>query len=192
MYEQWHPLGVVGRDLRVQFPGGRVVLERIPGGDQRQCHGVEALAEDRAVLARRAAHLQSGARASRAAADLPDLHRRRHRSGAALRRRSARGAGVLHRLDARRPADRRDASPSGSARACSSSAATTPSSSTTAPISTWRCPAIVFGAVGTAGQRCTTTRRVLVHRSRAAELERRLVAAYAPGAHRRSAGRATP
>jgi aldehyde dehydrogenase (NAD+) len=39
-------------------------------------------------------------------------------------------------------------------------------------------PAIVFGAVGTAGQRCTTTRRVLVHRSRAAELERRLVAAY--------------
>jgi aldehyde dehydrogenase (NAD+) len=40
-------------------------------------------------------------------------------------------------------------------------------------------PAIVFGAVGTSGQRCTTTRRVLVHRSRAAELERRLIAAYA-------------
>ncbi len=40
-------------------------------------------------------------------------------------------------------------------------------------------PAIVFGAVGTAGQRCTTTRRVIVHQSRAAELERRLVAAYA-------------
>jgi aldehyde dehydrogenase (NAD+) len=40
-------------------------------------------------------------------------------------------------------------------------------------------PAIVFGAVGTAGQRCTSTRRVLVHRSRAADLERRLVAAYA-------------
>ena len=39
-------------------------------------------------------------------------------------------------------------------------------------------PAIVFGAVGTAGQRCTTTRRVLVHHSRAAQLERRLVAAY--------------
>jgi aldehyde dehydrogenase (NAD+) len=40
-------------------------------------------------------------------------------------------------------------------------------------------PAIVFGAVGTAGQRCTSTRRVLVHRSRADELERRLIAAYA-------------
>jgi aldehyde dehydrogenase (NAD+) len=39
-------------------------------------------------------------------------------------------------------------------------------------------PAIVFGAVGTAGQRCTTTRRVLVHESRLAELEQRLVRAY--------------
>ena len=39
-------------------------------------------------------------------------------------------------------------------------------------------PAIVFGAVGTAGQRCTTTRRVFVHSSRAAELEKRLVNAY--------------
>ena len=39
-------------------------------------------------------------------------------------------------------------------------------------------PAIVFGAVGTAGQRCTSTRRVLVHASVAAELEKRLVHAY--------------
>src|SRR6202034_2935146 len=39
-------------------------------------------------------------------------------------------------------------------------------------------PAIVFGAVGTAGQRCTTTRRVLVHRAVAGELERRLLHAY--------------
>ena len=39
-------------------------------------------------------------------------------------------------------------------------------------------PAIVFGAVGTAGQRCTSTRRVFVHRSRSTELEERLVRAY--------------
>jgi aldehyde dehydrogenase (NAD+) len=39
-------------------------------------------------------------------------------------------------------------------------------------------PAIAFGAVGTAGQRCTTTRRVLVHEARREELERRLVHAY--------------
>ncbi|HLT91983.1 MAG TPA: aldehyde dehydrogenase family protein [Woeseiaceae bacterium] len=40
-------------------------------------------------------------------------------------------------------------------------------------------PAIVFGAVGTAGQRCTTTRRVLVHESRFDELKDRLLSAYA-------------
>jgi aldehyde dehydrogenase (NAD+) len=38
--------------------------------------------------------------------------------------------------------------------------------------------AIVFGAVGTAGQRCTSTRRLLVHESRADELVARLVNAY--------------
>ncbi len=38
--------------------------------------------------------------------------------------------------------------------------------------------AILFGAVGTAGQRCTTTRRVIVHESVADALTRALVAAY--------------
>ena len=39
-------------------------------------------------------------------------------------------------------------------------------------------PSIVFGAVGTAGQRCTSTRRVLAHKAIAAELEKRLMHAY--------------
>ena len=39
--------------------------------------------------------------------------------------------------------------------------------------------AIVFGAVGTAGQRCTTTRRIIVHSSIVDELTERLVQAYA-------------
>ncbi len=39
-------------------------------------------------------------------------------------------------------------------------------------------PAIVFGAVGTTGQRCTTTRRLIVHESRYEELITRLVHAY--------------
>jgi aldehyde dehydrogenase (NAD+) len=38
--------------------------------------------------------------------------------------------------------------------------------------------AILFGAVGTAGQRCTSTRRIIAHRSIAQELTRRLVEAY--------------
>ena len=40
-------------------------------------------------------------------------------------------------------------------------------------------PAIVFGAVGTAGQRCTSTRRIFVQRSIADALCERLVRAYA-------------
>ncbi|MBI4293156.1 MAG: aldehyde dehydrogenase family protein [Betaproteobacteria bacterium] len=39
-------------------------------------------------------------------------------------------------------------------------------------------PAIVFGAVGTAGQRCTSTRRLIVHQARRDELVRRLIEAY--------------
>jgi aldehyde dehydrogenase (NAD+) len=39
-------------------------------------------------------------------------------------------------------------------------------------------PAIVFGAVGTAGQRCTSTRRVFVQHSRYNELVQRLIVAY--------------
>ncbi|NOS78655.1 MAG: aldehyde dehydrogenase family protein [Nitrospira sp.] len=39
--------------------------------------------------------------------------------------------------------------------------------------------AILFGAVGTAGQRCTTTRRLLVHESRYEEVTAKLVNAYA-------------
>ena len=38
--------------------------------------------------------------------------------------------------------------------------------------------AIVFGAAGTAGQRCTTTRRIIVHESVADQLTQRLVRAY--------------
>src|SRR5437762_10788343 len=37
---------------------------------------------------------------------------------------------------------------------------------------------IFFGAVGTAGQRCTSTRRIIVHESVADELRERLLAAY--------------
>ena len=39
-------------------------------------------------------------------------------------------------------------------------------------------PGVVFGSVGTAGQRCTTTRRLIVHRSLEAEVTKRLIAAY--------------
>jgi aldehyde dehydrogenase (NAD+) len=40
-------------------------------------------------------------------------------------------------------------------------------------------PAIVFGAVGTAGQRCTSTRRLIVHESQYETVKTALVKAYA-------------
>lgn len=40
-------------------------------------------------------------------------------------------------------------------------------------------PSILFGAVGTAGQRCTTTRRALIHRARFEEVTQALKTAYA-------------
>lgn len=39
-------------------------------------------------------------------------------------------------------------------------------------------PAIVFGAIGTAGQRCTSTRRVFIHKSRYQEVVSALIGAY--------------
>jgi aldehyde dehydrogenase (NAD+) len=39
--------------------------------------------------------------------------------------------------------------------------------------------AVLFGAVGTAGQRCTTTRRLFLQKGIAAEMKRRLINAYA-------------
>ena len=38
--------------------------------------------------------------------------------------------------------------------------------------------AVVFGAVGTAGQRCATTRRLIIHESKYSEVKKRLIAAY--------------
>ncbi len=45
-------------------------------------------------------------------------------------------------------------------------------------------PAIVFGAVGTAGQRCTTTRRLIIQESVYDEVKKRLVNAYEQVARR--------
>jgi len=39
-------------------------------------------------------------------------------------------------------------------------------------------PAIVFGAVGTAGQRCTSTRRLIIHEDVYADIRKRLLSAY--------------
>ena len=47
---------------------------------------------------------------------------------------------------------------------------------------------IFFGAVGTAGQRCTSTRRVIMHESVASKVRNKLLAAYKSPADWKSAG----
>ena len=108
MYEQWHPLGVVGIISAFNFPvavwAWNAFLAAICGNVSR----LEALAEDAAVGARRAAALQPG--------DAGGTACRRSSSSSstagtelahALRRRPARRAGLLHRLDRGRPQGRR-------------------------------------------------------------------------------------
>ena len=53
-------------------------------------------------------------------------------------------------------------------------------------------PSIVFGAVGTSGQRCTSTRRVLVHEIPGVGARGAPGAGLRAGAHRRSPGRGNP
>ena len=86
--------------------------------------------------------------------------RPRRRRGAG--RRPPRRAGLGHRLDRHGPR-RRAAVAARFGRACSNSAATTPPSWRHRPTSTSPLRAIVFAAIGTAGQRCTTLRRLFVH-----------------------------
>ncbi len=85
--------------------------------------------------------------------------------GEALVDHPRRAAGLGHRLDRhgprRRPAPRRSASPA----RCWNSAATTPPSSRPSADLDLALRGVAFAAMGTAGQRCTTLRRLFVHES---------------------------
>ena len=108
MYEQWHPLGVVGVISAFNFPVAVWSWNAFLACHLRQRHGVEALAEDRTVRARRPAAVQPRARA---ASRCPRSFRssstpaRSSRSDSSTIARVA--LRVVHRLDTRRPPGRR-------------------------------------------------------------------------------------
>ena len=131
LMETWHPLGVVGRDQRVQLPGRGLVVEHRGRAGLRRPRGLEAVgagAADRRWPARGPA--RPGARRAR-------------RAGRRLSRSLLGGARRRARPWSTTPASRCSApparpgwaarwgrgSPAGSAARCSSSAATTPPSS---------------------------------------------------------------
>ncbi|MEZ5251104.1 MAG: aldehyde dehydrogenase family protein [Ilumatobacteraceae bacterium] len=85
-----------------------------------------------------------------------------------------------------------------SAARSSSSAATTRPSSPRRPTSHWRCAASPSRPPAPRGQRCTTLRRLIVHRSRVDEVTSKVAAAFAslpvgdPLRQARSSGRSSP
>ena len=162
------------RHHRVQLPGRRVGVERVPRRGLRQRHGLEAVAEDAAVRRRRAAHLQPRARAPRL--------RRPSSSCSSMRRTDWRRASSTTGASASSPSPARPhvGRDVGQRVARRFGKRLLELGGNNAIIVDEYADldlavrAIVFGAVGTAGQRCTTTRRVIVHESRCTELEQRL------------------
>jgi aldehyde dehydrogenase (NAD+) len=146
----------------LQLPRRGVELERTDRGGLRQRLCLEAFAEDAAVRHRGAEDLQRGAGRRRFSADLQPVRRGRRRHGGSLRGRRAGGPRVLHRLDpvGRQVAQRVAARLGRSLLELGGNNAMIVDEKANLELGV---PAIVFGAVGTAGQRCTTTRRVLVH-----------------------------
>ena len=166
--------------LGLQFSRRGLVVERGARGGLRRLDDLEAVAR------RRRSPRSRSSRSRSASAGTPALIRRSSRSLI--------GDGPTRRADASRPTRACRLSPrrarrgwasklrrrctAGSARASSSSAATTRSSSRKTADLDMAARAIFFGAVGTAGQRCTSTRRVIAHESVADELRDQLLSAY--------------
>ena len=177
MYEQWHPLGVVGVVTAFNFPaavwawnafiaavaGNTVVWKPSPKAPltalavQRLVNGV--MAEERlegvfSLLVSDEAGSPSASSPTRGWRSCPSPGR-------------ARSAGVSRETVARRLGK--------CLLECSGNNAVIVDETANLDLAV---RAIVFGAVGTAGQRCTSTRRVIVQESRYAELTERLLEAY--------------
>ena len=155
MMETWHPLGAGGRDQRLQLPGRGLGVERRARAGLRRHRGLETVGEDAAYRARLQALLEracnGSGRCARALVSGPD---RRRAIGACAARPAAGAARLRHRLDAHGPRGGRAVAPR-FGRTSWNSAATMRAIVGPPPISTWPMRAIVFAAVGTAGQRCT-------------------------------------
>ena len=189
MMETWHPLGVCGVISAFNFPGRGVVLERGARLRLRRSGGVEAVREDAADRARDAGAGQAGDRRASAT-------RRRDLSEVLI---GGREVGEILVDDHRVPvvsatgstAMGRQVGPRLAARFArailelggNNAAIVCPSADLDLALR-----AIAFAAMGTAGQRCTTLRRLFVHES----VYDGFVATPAPGLRRRRDRRPAP
>ena len=154
------------RDHRLQLPGRGVVVERGPGARLRRSGGVEAVGKDPAHRAGRAGPVRARRGPVRRRAGGP-FHRADRRARPSARRWSTTRGSRWSRPPARRPW----AGPSAPRLAARFARALLELGGNNAAIV---CPsadldltvrAVAFAAMGTAGQRCTTLRRLFVHES---------------------------
>ena len=165
MYEQWHPLGIVGIISAFNFPVAVWAWNCVHRRGVRRHLDLEAVAEDAAVGDRLDEDLQRGAASD---GGFPDLFFLFNDAGADLAKKfvddhrvaliSFTGSTAVGRHVGERVARRmgRSLLELGGNNAIIVDE--------TADLKL-AIPAIVFGAVGTAGQRCTSTRRLFVHES---------------------------
>ena len=165
MYEQWHPIGLVGIISAVQLPGRGVGVEQLRRGGVRRHQHLEAVAEDPAVGHRQHEDLHDEALRK---GGFPDIFFLFNDAGSELAQQfvddkripliSFTGSTKVGRMVGERVAQRmgRSLLELGGNNAIIVDE--------TADLKL-AIPAIAFGAVGTAGQRCTTTRRLIVHES---------------------------
>ena len=179
MMETWHPLGLDRRDLRVQLPRRGLVVER----DARAvCGDTIVWKPSENTPLRRWPPMRSLDRAVRESATRRRIHQiiviGDRVGGQKLVEDPRVAAGLGHGLRTAWAARSRPRSQNALAVLCWNSAATTqPSSAPTADLDL-ALRAIVFAAVGTAGQRCTTMRRLIVHESVVDQLVAEPVQAY--------------
>ena len=187
MYEQWHPLGVVGIISAFNFPGRGVGLECVPRRRLRRCLRLEASPKTPlcAVAVQRSSIACSSARpipASFSSSSTADNELAeqfvddRRVDLVSFTGSTAVGKQVGERVAARLGKSLLE---------LGGNNAIIVDEFANLDLAV---PSIVFGAVGTAGQRCTSTRRVFVHASRAARARSTAVARVCASAHRRSAG----
>ena len=180
------------RDLRLQLPGRGLVVEHRRRPGLRRPGRLEALRAHPAHLAGLRTRCSPGRSPSTALPTAlsqvllggPEVGQALvEHPGVALL--SATGSTRMGRPSAR-------GWPSGSAARCSSSAATTRPSSRGSADLDLAVRGIVFSAAGTAGQRCTTMRRVIAHTSVVDELDRPARLGVRPAADRQPDGRRHP
>ena len=177
MYEQWHPLGVAGVISAFNFPVAVWSWNALIAAVCGDCVVWKPSSQTPLTCHRRAENLQPRVRAPRHQGRVQPGDRRR-RGGRAHARRSPHSAGQLHRLYAGGPIT----SPKRWRRRLGRTILELGGNNGIIVMNDANLDlalrAVVFGAVGTAGQRCTTTRRLFLQRGIAERMTAALIAAY--------------